>query len=55
MALRAKKMAIFLVFHDCQTLFRKTSIISGSIIPRANLKMAFERELNLEKDSCHQI
>ena len=43
---RAKKLQNFRVFRDCQTSFRKTSIISGTIIPRANPKTAFERKLH---------
>ena len=41
-----QKMTKFSFFPDCQTLFRKTSIILGTIIARANPKTAFERELN---------
>ena len=56
---RAKKWQNFRVFRDCQTSFRKTSIISGIIIARANQKTAFERELNLKQiivlDSCRQV
>ena len=57
----AKKWPNFLVFRDCQTSFRKTSIISGTIIARANSETAFEREFNLETliqfqfSSCRQI
>ena len=43
---RAKKWSNFRVSRDCQTSFRKTSIISGTVIARANPKSAFERELN---------
>ena len=42
----AKKWPNFRAFRDCQTSFRKTSIISGTIIARANPKTAFGRELN---------
>ena len=49
---RAKKWPNFRVFCDRQTSFRKTSMIPGTIIARANPKTAFERELNLESDSC---
>ena len=39
------KMAKFSIFCDCQRSFRKASIISGTIIARANPKTAFERKL----------
>ena len=41
-----QNMSNFRVFRDCQKSLRKTSIISGTIIARANPKTAFEREFN---------
>ena len=43
------------IFHDCQTSFRKTSIISGTIMARENPKTAFERELNSSSLGFRQI
>ena len=50
-----QKWQNFRVFRDCQTSFQKTSIISETIIARANKKTAFERELNSPSSQCHQM
>ena len=52
---RAKKWPNFRVFRDCQTSFRKSSIISGTSIARVNPKTAFERELNSPSLELRQI
>ena len=51
-----KNGQIFRVFfHDCQTSFQKSSIISGTIIARANQKTIFEGELNSPSLGFRQI
>ena len=42
-------------FRNCQTSFRNTSIISGTIIVRANPKAVFERELDIPSPASNQI
>ena len=46
---------IFEFSRDCQTLFRKTSFISGTTIARANPKTAFQKELNSPSPRLRQI
>ena len=45
----------FRVFCDCQTSFRKTPKISGTVIARANPKTAFETGLNSTSPGYRQI
>jgi hypothetical protein len=54
-ASRGQKLQNFLVFREWRTSLRKTSIISETIIDRANPKTAFERELNSPSQYCRQI
>ena len=53
--IQGSKMPKISSFSRFSNKFRKTSIISGTIIARINPKTAFERELHLETDICRQI